>query len=147
MIRGVLLGPPGRVRPFVTARLVIPSVRVGGDVDFLIDTGADSITLAPRDASYLGLDVDALPQGPSTTGVGDVITTVQTEATITLDHRSFSTMLRILAPGSQRQQAAMTRIPSLFGRDLLAHFALFFEEHTGKVLLLDPNEADALGLR
>jgi len=37
-------------------------------------------------------------------------------------------------------------IPSLLGRDVLAHFALFFEESTGRVLLLDPGEAQRLAL-
>lgn len=146
MIRGMLLGPPGRLRPFITARLAIPSQRVNGDVDFLIDTGADSTILAPRDALHLGLNLSLLPQGPQSTGVGGIMTTVSAQATITLDQHSFTTELRILAPGSQRQQAALARIPSLFGRDLLAHLALFFEERTGKVLLLEPGEAAALGL-
>jgi hypothetical protein len=72
---------------------------------------------------------------------------VQVDAIITLDQRSFTTTLRILAPSNQRQMAALAWIPSLLGRDLLAHFALFFEERTGKVLLLEPAEADALGPR
>ena len=37
-------------------------------------------------------------------------------------------------------------IPSLLGRDVLSHFALFLEERTGRVLLLEPHEADALPL-
>lgn len=40
----------------------------------------------------------------------------------------------------------MHSIPSLLGRDVLARFALFFEERTGRVLLLEPSEADALEL-
>ena len=35
-------------------------------------------------------------------------------------------------------------VPSLLGRDLLAHFALFMGEHTGRVLLLEPDEANQL---
>ena len=37
-------------------------------------------------------------------------------------------------------------IPSLLGRDVLSHFALFLEERTGRVLLLEPHEAAALPL-
>ncbi len=35
-------------------------------------------------------------------------------------------------------------VPSLLGRDLLAHFALFMEEQTGHVLLLEPGEVNQL---
>jgi hypothetical protein len=146
MIRGFLLGAPGRLRPFVTARVAIPSQQVVGNVDFLIDTGADATLLAPGDALDLGLDVAELPQGPRSTGVGGTTTTVSAQATITLDQHSFTIPLRILAPRSNRQRAALARIPSLFGRDLLAHFALFLEVRTGKVLLLEPDEADGLEL-
>jgi hypothetical protein len=142
-----MVGYPGPPRPFVAARLVIPAHQLAGNVDFLIDTGADSTVLAPRDALRLGLDLSLLPQGPGSAGVGGTTPTVQVDAIITLDQRSFTTTLRILAPSSQRQMAALAWIPSLLGRDLLAHFALFFEERTGKVLLLESAEADALGLR
>jgi predicted aspartyl protease len=146
MIRGLLLGPPARLRPFITARLSIPSQHIVGEVDFLVDTGADSTLLAPRDALDLGLDLAQLPRGPTSTGVGGSSTTVYADATITLDTRTFALRLRILAPRPGRQRAALARIPSLLGRDILVRFALFFEERTGKVLLLEPQEADALGL-
>jgi predicted aspartyl protease len=146
MIRGFLLGPPGRLRPFITARVSIPSQHIVGEVHFLVDTGADSTLLAPRDALNLSLDLTHFPQGPRSTGVGGITTTVTAQATITLDEHSFTIPLRILAPRSTRQRAALARIPSLFGRDLLAHFALFFEVRTATVLLLEPDEADSLQL-
>ena len=40
----------------------------------------------------------------------------------------------------------MPRIPFLLGRDVLSHFALFLEERTNRVLLLEAYEADALPL-
>jgi hypothetical protein len=146
MIRGFLLGPPDRLRPFVTARVEIPAQQILGNVDFLIDTGADSTLLAPGDALDLGLDLGQLPQGPRSIGVGGMTATVYAEATITLDQHRFTIPLRILAPRGRLQQANLARIPSLFGRDLLAHFALFFEERSRKVLLLEPREAAGLGL-
>ena len=42
--------------------------------------------------------------------------------------------------------APISPIPSLLGRDILTHFALFLEERTSGVLLLEPAEADALNL-
>jgi hypothetical protein len=72
--------------------------------------------------------------------------TVYAQATVTLHHLSYEISLRILAPTTLRQQAALARIPSLLGRDVLSHFALFYEERTGRVLLLEPQEADLLRL-
>ena len=37
-------------------------------------------------------------------------------------------------------------IPSLPGRDILSRFALYMEERTGRVLLLEPAEAESLTL-
>jgi hypothetical protein len=146
MIRGRLQGGPGRLRPFITAHLSIASQGIGGDADFLIDTGADVTLLAPTDALRLGIDTEQLPAGPPSTGVGGIMPTVYANATITLGEQAYSIPLRILAPRVRAQRRALGRIPSLVGRDILSHFALFFEERTERVLLLEPPEADALPL-
>jgi hypothetical protein len=146
MIRGILRDERGRRRPFVAAAVAIPALAVGGDVAFLVDTGADSTLLAPRDVTRLGIDLQQLPEGAPSTGVGGRTPTAYARAIITLDTHNFDVRLRILAPRAPHQQAVLIRIPSLLGRDVLAHFALFFEERTRRVLLLDPDEADALPL-
>jgi predicted aspartyl protease len=144
MIRGRFEGL--RRRPFVTGHLALPSQQISGEVRFLVDTGADSIVLAPTDALFLGIDTTVLAPGAATTGVGGRTPTVQTDALITLNNRAFKVLLRILAPASRKQQKALSTIPSLLGRDLLCRFAVFLEERTNRVLLLDPQEADALKL-
>lgn len=144
MIRGYFGGPPGRLRPFVIATITLPSLRLAGLVHFLVDTGADSTLLAPRDVLTLGLDLRGLPHDIPSTGVGGRTPTVSTEATITLDTLTFTTLLRILTPTTQRQQRLLSTIPSLLGRDLLSHFALFVEPRTQRVLLLEPQEVDTL---
>ena len=145
MIRGYFGGPPGRLRPFVVAHVAIGSAQVAGDVHFLVDTGADTTVLAPRDVVLLGLDVGSLPQA-RTTGVGGTTAAGVAAADITLDTRVFSISLRVLNPRSPAQRVALRAIPSLLGRDILAHFALFHEQRTNRVLLLDSHEADALHL-
>src|SRR2546427_11984597 len=76
MIRGYFGGYPGRLRPFVIANVTIPSLGLVGIVHFLVDTGADSTLLAPRDALALGLELRGLPQATPSTGVGGRTPTV-----------------------------------------------------------------------
>ena len=85
MIRGYFGGYPGRMRPFVIANLAIPALAIEGTVHFLVDTGADSTLLSPRDATELGVDLSRLPQSTPSTGVGGRTPTVSIDATISLD--------------------------------------------------------------
>jgi hypothetical protein len=141
VIRGYLRIDGSRARPFLLARLSIPAQRITGEVHFLVDTGADGTLLAPADAFLLGINIAALPPGPPSIGVGGRVPTVYAQANITLDTLTQTLPLRILAPRARPQRAAIAHIPSLLGRDVLADFALFFEERTSRVLLLTSEEA------
>ncbi|MSQ17669.1 MAG: hypothetical protein EXR54_08955 [Dehalococcoidia bacterium] len=116
-------------------------------VPLLVDTGADRTILAPSDALRLarrfGLNLGDLPRSTPGTGVGGQVPTRVIEATLNIDSFSTSLTLTILEPISGRP---LPPIPSLLGRDILSHFALFMEQRTNRVLLLDPQEADALSL-
>ena len=146
MIRGYIRADSARRRPFVQARLTIPSQRIAGDIHFLVDTGADAMLLAPTDALFLRVDLGQLPPGPPTTGVGGMTPTVRADATLIVGPHAFNLTLRILAPATTAQRTALARIPSLLGRDILSEFALFFEERTDRVLLLTPEEVNLLHL-
>jgi hypothetical protein len=76
MIRGRLIAAGGRRRPFVLAHLAVPMQGVAGDVNLLVDTGADGTLLAPADAAALRIDLARLPAGPSSTGIGGRVPTV-----------------------------------------------------------------------
>ena len=125
---------------------MLASQAISDDVDFLVDTGADSTVLAPADAARLGIDTARLLSCPQSAGVGGTTPTAYEPATVVLGQHGFDVALRILPPRTRGQRLALAQIPSLLGRDILAHFALFFEERTGRVLLLTPEEADALNL-
>lgn len=145
MIRG-RYSLDGRRRALVSAYVSIPSQNLLGEVIFLIDTGADTTVLAPRDALKLQLDVAPLAPGPASSGIGGIVETRTVEATILLNHLSYTIPLRILKPQYGVQAHYAQRIPSLLGRDILSRLALFMDNRTDRVLLLEPHEVDALPL-
>jgi predicted aspartyl protease len=140
MIHGYLSTPERR--PFVHGLLQFPSLDNRAlAVEMLIDTGADRTVLGPVDALRLGIDLSTLPTGPLSTGIGGQTPTRCVEATLTLGTFSTALTLTMLAPTRQPLP-----LPSLLGRDVLAHMALFFDQRTARVLLLQPDEANQLQL-
>ena len=147
MIRGYFSTQGSRRRPFIDAVLQFPTLNDRSlDVRLLVDTDSYRTILSPLDARRLArrfaLDLVTLPTGAPSTGVGGQSDTRTLEAVLILDTFSLPTLLTILDPAP----GPMPRIPSLLGRDILSHFALFVEERTNRVLLLEAHEADALPL-
>lgn len=137
----------GVQRPFLDAYLLFPTVsNQPFEVRLLVDTGADGTRLSPRDArrmeQELGIDIWNLPQGDPDTGIGGQAPTRVIPAILLMDGFAALLALHILEP----QPGPPTALPSLLGRDVLSSFALFMEERTSRVLLLEPHEADALAL-
>jgi hypothetical protein len=145
MIRGYFTGPPGRKRPYVEVPVTVAQTGAVRDVAFLIDTGADRGLLSPDDVTALGLDTHVLPRGRSR-GVGGTAATAWVSASLRLGSRRFLVTLRVLVGGDRGSSPSQAAVPSLLGRDLLAHFGLYIEERRDLVLLLEPHEADALAL-
>ena len=119
---------------------------VGMQVEFLIDTGADRSIIGDFDAFRMvedyGADLTNLRSGQPARGLGGISATLTAESTLEIDNFSKDLRLDILAPSYETYLG----VPSLLGRDVLSQFALFIEERTDKVLLLEPAESDALGL-
>jgi predicted aspartyl protease len=139
-------GSAGRARPFLDAHINVPSLGVEGDVAFLVDTGADLTVVAPMDALRLGISLSRLEPETVSIGIGGRTPIASVGAILTLDASAIPLALRVLAPRGRRQQQALMSIPSLLGRDVLARYALFLETRSERVLLLEPDEADALPL-
>ncbi len=140
MIRGYFRSVGGRNRPFVRCLVHFPGAPNARVIapEFLIDTGADRSLLSPRDAIGVGLDFSILSLGPTSRGVGGETPTLLVEAMIYVEGYTIPHMLSI--PEAQRP------IPSVLGRDFIANFALFMEERTGRVLLLDETDVEMYGL-
>ena len=138
---------PQNSSPYVDGSISIPSIGIiRMEVRFLIDTGADRTLLGDTDADRMlrdhVLDLEGLDEGLPSQGIGGVVATREVQATLGLDDFSISISLDILEPTPGQPPS----VPSLLGRDVLSHFALLMEDRTNRVLLLEPHEADRLGL-
>lgn len=147
MIRGYFATIRTRRRPVVDAVFRFPMFDDRSlQTRLLVDTGADRTVLAPVDATRLerelGIGLAALAAGVPSRGVGGQWSTRTMETVLTLDRIAMPLSLTILEP----PPGPLPPIPSLLGRDILSRFALFMEERTGRLLLLEPDEADALHL-
>jgi hypothetical protein len=115
------------------------------EVPLLVDTGADRTILSHFDAIRLmvevGVDLASLPLDEPIFGIGGKAENRVTEAVIEMGTLSTIFTLSILEPS-----LPLLPIPSVLGRDVLSRFALFMEERTSRVFLLEPQEADALNL-
>ena len=140
MIRGQFREIRGRATPILTCDLEFPDFPHIGTraVDLLVDTGADRTTISRGMAESIGLDLATLPDGGTSTGVGGVSAVRQVR--VSLSVQDFSTEFWLRIP-ELRQPT-----PSVLGRDLIANFALFIEERTGRVLFLDQTDVEMYGL-
>ena len=89
-------------RPYVRGRLSLPRLAIAGEVDFLIDTGASSTTLHPRDGVRLRCPFDALVLPIEFQGVGGLHTYYRETAVVVFDdgvaERNFRIEISIAKP-------------------------------------------------
>ena len=140
MIRGYFREIGGRISPYLVCNFEFPDVPHIGirPIELLVDTGSDRTTISRGMAESIGLDSATLPDGGTSTGVGGVSAVRQVRVLLSVQDFSTEFWLRIF---ELRQPA-----PSVLGRDLIANFALFMEERTGRVLFLDEAEVETYGL-
>jgi hypothetical protein len=147
VIRGYFVPAGSAKRPFVNGFVELPAQGLSLSVPFLVDTGSDRTLLSPRDLmnAAVALEVlETLEHGEPSSGVGGAVHTRVIEAELTLGHYSQRLALGVLAGPAGPAQSPT--VPSLLGRDVLSRFAVLVDARNDRVLLLEPEEADALPL-
>lgn len=125
---------------FLRTLIKIKDLKVGGFVDFLIDTGAGESILSERDARRIGLVYQNFPKGRPAVGVGGVANTykINKEVTFnfdTVDGMGYSATRRSIEvleePSKQKQ------LPSLLGLEFLEQlgFKLTFDMPTESIFI------------
>ncbi len=107
--------------PYVYGEVYLPDLRLHGDIEFLVDSGADATSLMPGDLEQIGVDLTRV-RGTyrRVGGVGGEARYKTTRAVLRFqDHEAFGHFQEFeidihLMAGREGQQ-----LPSLLGRDIL----------------------------
>ena len=144
MIRDYFVAAGGRNRPFVSAILEFPSLGRRLPLPLLVDTARrpDHAGPARRAARRHGLA--ALLPGVPSSGIGGRVPTRTVDAILTI--QGFSSPLSLAVLEWLPPPAPLPTIYSVLGRDVISRFGLFVEERTSRILLMTPDEANALRL-
>jgi len=125
---------------FLRAVIEIKDLKVGGFVDFLIDTGAGESILSERDARRIGLVYQNFPKGRPATGVGGVANTYKIDKKVIF---SFDTVGGMRYSAARRsievleEPSKQKQLPSLLGLEFLEElgFKLTFDMPTEGIFI------------
>ena len=129
MIKGRYGGTSGR--PYIEARLTIPSQKLNAEISFVLDTGADATVLMPLDGAKMGLDYGKLLRTTRSVGVGGYCEDFLEEAIVTFRDSdgtlyAFEIEINISSPSPD-----IMAIPSLLGRDIITRWAITYDPELG----------------
>ena len=121
-------------RPYVPGWLILPRLGVQGDVEFLVDTGADSTIIHPSDGQKLGIPFGELQSEIVSVGIGGNHPYFLEDAVILFEDntslREYRCEVLIGKPS-----ASLNRLPSLLGRSLLNNWRMVYDP-TGDLLTM-----------
>lgn len=119
-------------RPYVESRVTIPRLEVDRRVLFLLDTGADSTCLHPRDVRSLGISFSQLGAPVSSVGVGGSSVYFREPTLLIFGDQSRSRLyvvnMLIAEPGESSEV-----LPSLLGRDVINHWLVEYDPTNGRL--------------
>lgn len=141
MLRGRFDDTSGR--PYIEGFLILPRFRIWSNISFLVDTGADTSRLHPRDGFRMGLDYSRLQGRIESIGTGGLVQDFQDDAVVIFNegvirYYSYNLKLAIALP-----TAGTMSLPSLLGRDILDRWEMRYNP-SKKLLLFKVVSADSL---
>ena len=113
-------------RPYVQGWLILPRLNIQGDVEFLVDTGADSTIIHPLDGQKLGVPFGELQGEIVSVGIGGSHPYFPEDAILLFEDdvrlRQYRCEVLIGKPSD-----ILNRLPSLLGRSLLNHWRMVYD--------------------
>ncbi len=117
-----------RRRPYVQGRLFLPRLGVDRNIDFLVDTGADTTTIHPPDTQTMGINYPQL--GPATRpqmGIGGVDYAHEEPAVIAFEDGSLERIYYVITAIPRPSEHNMG-FPSLLGQDIIQHWRMVHDK-------------------
>ena len=115
--------------PYIEGRLILPRLKTGGDISFLVDTGADQTLIHPLDGLRLSIDYPKLSDTSESVGVGGIAQNFVEPALVVFSEPGrmlyVYTVVVAIAPPSPD----IMNLPSLLGRDILNQWRMVVEPH------------------
>ena len=117
--------------------MYLPALRLSSQVEFLVDTGADSTSLLPYDVGRMGIDLRAVEGGyRNADGVGGKTRYKTTKAVLRFqDTAALSGSCEFEIDVDLIAEEADDQLPSLLGRDILNRCRCTFDAASGSVVL------------
>lgn len=125
MLRGRFGDTSGR--PYVEGHILLPRMRVSGNVSFVFDTGADTSLLMPLDGQRMGIDYTRFQEKDESLGIGGVSENFIEPAYLAFvgddELYGYKIELRICKPSEE-----IMTIPSLLGRDIIDRWRVIYDK-------------------
>ena len=119
-------------RPYIQGRLFLPRISVDGYIDFLVDTGADTTCLHPRDAKRLKTPFSKLRNPVSVDGAGGSNTYFLEPGLLTVDDgryvRAYFMRVAIAEPIE-----GIERLSSVLGQNILRYWKMRHDPPSGRL--------------
>lgn len=132
-------------RPKIAAKVIYGNAQATSSVDFLLDTGADFTHFGAVDFAIMqfmfGITAASLPPGPPVSGIGGIAAVFRLPVRL-----AFADGTTLAVPTAAVSQANVTvtpanrLLPSLLGRDVLSHFAVYADDNADRLILFERAE-------
>ena len=119
-------------RPYLQGHLSIPRLQVWGNVSFIVDTGADSTTLALGDGIRMDIDYARLSLSDKPArGIGGSVPISHESAVVVFQDTRGDLISYDIVLGILHTTDESLALPSLLGRDLLERWRMVFHPAKG----------------
>ena len=134
----MIFGYFGEGRPYIGARLTIPTLECDRHIAFVFDTGADSTILMPREGTRLQINYERLRFDGTASGMGGVVNHSVVDASISFWSHLVAYSYRINLVVCPPEENLMA-IPSLLGRDVIDKWRVIYDRPNSVLSAEDVN--------